>query len=621
MAAKTCQEVLDGDKQNLTGVTGNSIQANTAPTSDSMLAVSDKDKDGDFLDVFNDASSAIQKAATELYAYDCSDHLYEWITDLCPWLKYGLNAVDSAKKFLNSISSGVKLKDFMSTNTVTKAICNAIATFYGTLVGWLEICTKAAFVLFEKIDAARKKLERAMKRITNATLACLLDIYDAIDKYLQNTIELSLAIDWNCLIKFMTKCPCVSRFIAYIMGCDTDQYGNSISDNPVEIVNCIRTKFPFLDGATLATGLSRLMEKYIRRYLVLFFDFIKFGIDFIFSMIIAPFRWLIKKYADFLRKKWDVTAMIAGAKEAHLDCLFVYTTEYSGDRKYFGMSIIDMITTLKRMIPCLEYGCPGLSDKIRNKVKKLNEDLRLTDKFWNRAFEADLYMCCIDADAERAYTFDELRDMWDSLWDRLVSKTQKASAIVDENRASVSLGEIGITIEESRRENGAEEDPYSSYNDPYRQAATFATGQDLENNVLNGFEYVSPRDEAILLKVAGSIVAGLRGGDGYYNEKWYQYLRFKAVKEFTEGGMDSLNDYADELTELYKRVPVRSAYLPGKRGRLPLDIDTSERPPNYAPEKDYDSQRVEAILATKWDPEGKDEPLADYYARMYAKAV
>ena len=141
----------------------------------------------------------------------------------------------------------------------------------------------------------------------------------------------------------------------------------------------------------------------------------------------------------------------------------MYTTEYDGDRQYYGMSILDMITTLKRMIPCLEYGCPGLSDKIRNKVKKLNADLRLTDAFWNRAFEADLYMCCIDADAERAYTFKQLRDMWDSLWDRLVSKTQKAAVVVDENRKSVTLGSFGVAIDEARREAGVKpKDPYSS---------------------------------------------------------------------------------------------------------------------------------------------------------------
>jgi hypothetical protein len=255
-------------------------------------------------------------------------------------------------------------------------------------------------------------------------------------------------------------------------------------------------------------------------------------------------------------------------------------------------------------------------------VKKLNEDLRLTDEFWNRAFEADLYMCCIDADAERAYTFDQLREMWDSLWDRLISKTQKAAVIVAETRGSVSIGELGAAIAEARRESGVQPaDPYSSYDDPYKQAAAFATGLDLENNIMNGNEYVSARDEGLLIKVAGSIVQGMKTGDDYYNEKWYQYLRFKAVKSFSDGGMDRLQEYSDELTESYKRAPVLSAYLPGPRYRLPLDIDTDERPPNYRPDHDYDERRVEAILGTTWDPAGQGESLSDYYARMYAKAV
>ena len=615
MAAKTCQEVLDGDKKNLTGVTGNTIPSNPEPTSDSGLSINDRINE--FFDIFTDASAAIQKTASDLYAYDCSDHLYDWITDLCPWLKTGLATVDKLKNLLNSFSSGVKLKEFTATNSVMKAICNAIATFYGTLIGILEICTKAAFVMLEKIDAARKKLERALKRLTNATLACLLDVYDAIDKYLQQTLELSLAIDWNAIIKFMDRCPCVSRFIAYITGCDKDQYGNNISDNPVEIVGCLREKFSFLDGAQLAAGLSRIMEKYIRQYLILFFDFIKFGIDFIFSMIIAPFRNLIKMYADFLRKKWNVNAMISSAKTAHLDCLFVYTTEYDGDNKYYGMSIIDMITTLKQMIPCLEYGCPGLSDKIKNKVKKLNEDLRLTDEFWNRAFEADLYECCFRADAERGYTLKELRDMWDSLWDRLISKTQKAKVIVDEHRADSSDSALADAIRNVRRQNGAPEDE----SDPYAVAADFATGPDLEANITNGGEYVSNGDEDLLLAVAGSIVQGMQG-DYYFNEKWYQFVRFKSMKQFTDNGMKKMMEYSSQLTENLKSTSPDNGYaLPGKARRDPVELDDSERPPNYKVDSDYDEQRVDAILAMEWTPALSTESLSDYYARMYNVAV
>lgn len=612
MAAKTCQEALDGDKQNLTGITGNTIPATPEPTSDSELSINDKVNE--FFDIFNDASAAIQKSATSLYMYDCSDHLYDWITDLCPWLKYGLGAVDTARNFLNSITSGVKLSEFTSTNSVMKAICNAIATFYGTLVGWLEICTKAAFVLFEKIDSARKKLEKAMKRLTNATLACVLDVYDAIDRYLSQTIELSLALDWNDLIHFMMTCPCVCRFIAYIMGCDEDQYGNSISDDPIAVVNCIREKYPYLDGATLAAGLSKIMDKYIRQYIVLFFDFIKFGIDFIFSMIIAPFRNLIKAYADFLRKKWNVNAMISGAMSAHLDCLFVYTTEYDGDDQYYGMSIIDMINTLKQMIPCLEYGCPGLSDKIRNKVKKLNEDFRLTDDFWNRAFEADLYMCCISADYERGYTFTELREMFDSLWDRLTSKTQKAKCVVDEHREETSNAALADTINQVRQEHGGS----AGFSDPYREAADFATGPDLENNVINGTEYVSSNDEELLLKVAASIVQG-NITDDYFNEKWYQFLRFKSKKKFSDKGMNKMSELALDLTSNYKSGSSTNKYaLPGKKGRHPLEIDTEERPPNYKVDPDYDSQKVGAILSMSWDSTREGESLADYYARNYA---
>jgi hypothetical protein len=179
------------------------------------------------------------------------------------------------------------------------------------------------------------------------------------------------------------------------------------------------------------------------------------------------------------------------------------------------------------------------------------------------------------------------------------------------------MGLLAVTIEESRREGGATVDSV----DPYRDAATFATGVDIENNIINGYEKVSKRDEDILIKVAGSIVQGMKSGDDYYNEKWYQYLRFKAVKAYSDDGMRKLIEYSDELTESYKRTTVQDARLPGPKKRLPLDLDTTERPPNYAPENDYNNQRVGAILAMTWDTQGKTESLSDYYARMYAKAV
>ena len=68
MAAKTCREVLDGDKQNLTGVTGNVVPVNPGPTSDSKLSINDRVNE--FFDIFNDTSKAIKKSATELYMYD-----------------------------------------------------------------------------------------------------------------------------------------------------------------------------------------------------------------------------------------------------------------------------------------------------------------------------------------------------------------------------------------------------------------------------------------------------------------------------------------------------------------------------------------------------------------------
>lgn len=618
MAAKTCKEVVDGEtyakaQQN----------ANAEPTKDSIITIANE-KFTEFLNIFNDASAAIQKSATALYDYDCSEHLYDWVTETCPWLKTGMSVVDSVVNKLNAISSGTMLSDLMSPLNVTDGICDGIAGIFGTIEGWLELLTKTAFVMFSKIDDARKKLEKAIRRLTNATLDCILDVYDAIESYLTKSISLSLAFDWREIIQFMKTCPCVSRFISWMFGCDEDENGNSISDNPDEIVRCIKEKFSFLDASQLAAGLSALMDKYIRSYIVLFFDFIKFGITFIFTMIIAPFRWLIKKYAEFLQKKWDAGWVIKPAKSVHLDCFLIYSKEFKDGEEFYGMSILDMLASFRRIVPCLAYACPGLSEKVKNRVKQHNKELRLDDKFWNRQFEADIYSCCIEAEGEQGYTWEELRAMWDALWDKLVSKTQKANNAVAAVKAEESLGSFdseiaNITNIYRNADSGDGTDGGDNTTKPYSSAADMAYGSDFENAITNGTKYISSSNEKKLISVAGSVSAGAKSDD-YFTEKWYQLLRFKAPFHFSKGGMGELESFGNDISKPpapdFSRHPDSNFKQILIRPRI--EFDPSEREANYYVESDYNEARVKKITGLKWNSQREGESLAGYYARMYS---
>ena len=416
MAVKTCEEVIDG--ASYAGEGGKQV------TRSSECGGSE----GDFLDTVIKAAGYIDAKATDLYQYDCSDHLLEWLYKVCPQLKTVGNGIDNVVNKLGSISSGIGISDVVQSNSITQSICNVVLTLFGNVTAWLEVLTKAAFALFSKIDAARERMQAALESLNGAVMNCILDVYNMLEKYLTGMLNVALGFDWDALEAFLTACPCICRFLAFVTCCDTDEDGNSISDEPDKVLRCIREKFWFLDGANLTVGLSTIMNDYIRQYLLLLFDAINLGIESIFNLFIKPFRMLIKGYADFLRKQWDVSFLIEPLKVSHLDCLLVYNKKVENGKTVYTMSILNMIDSMKQWIGCLEYPCLALSERIKNKVKKFNEDFRLTGDYWNKEFEADIYVCCMRADAsyEQDISIEELGSLWGDLLDRLRAINSRA---------------------------------------------------------------------------------------------------------------------------------------------------------------------------------------------------
>ena len=86
MAVKTCEEVMDG--ASYAGEGGKQV-TRSSETGGS---------EGDFLDAVISAAGYVDNAATELYQYDCSDHLLDWLYKVCPQLKTVGNGIDKAVK-------------------------------------------------------------------------------------------------------------------------------------------------------------------------------------------------------------------------------------------------------------------------------------------------------------------------------------------------------------------------------------------------------------------------------------------------------------------------------------------------------------------------------------------
>lgn len=613
MSIKRCEDILNG--QSLAGTEGGK----------QVTRDSDAGKGGgDFLDSVIKAAGSIDSTAASIYNYDCSDHLVEWMQSVCPALRTVGGMIDNVVNTLNSISTGVKIGDLVQNNSTVQKICDVITTMFGTVNSWLELISKLAFALFDKIDAARQRMQSALESLTDSVLHCILDVYDMIEQYLSGMLNISLNFDWGSLEQFLRTCPCICRFVAFVTGCDRDSDGSSISDDPDKVIRCIRNKLWFIDGLNLSTGLASIMDTYIKKYIVIFFDAVSLAIETVFTLFIAPFRWLIKKYADLLRKKLDVSFMVYPLKFAHMDCLLLYTKGKVLGKTVYRMSVLDMMSTMKMWVNCLEYPCPALSERIKNKVKKFNEDMRLTGDFWNRAFECDIYQCCMRADAvgNSPFSLKELGAMWYDLYDRLRACNRRAKNKVDFAKVSYGLNGTGgfAWNTDMMRNTSYDVTPVESgiEVDPVRMAAEFSDSPERENDINVGEYPLSKHEDETIRGIGLSIAAGCKE-DSYFTEKWYQYLRFAGFYAISNNTVSALQEVRGNASGL--SADFGGGYetnFPAVTAREPVYLDTEERGANYWVDSDYDADRVARIQDMKWGPQRENETLVGYYARMYA---
>uniref|UniRef100_UPI003865C390 hypothetical protein n=1 Tax=Fibrobacter sp. TaxID=35828 RepID=UPI003865C390 len=364
------------------------------------------------------------------------------------------------------------------------------------------------------------------------------------------------------------------------------------------------------------------------------FNYIESWIVYVFNLLIKPFRWLMKKYVSMLRAKMNVTAFIEGL--GPFECLFVYSKEYDNGKEFLGMSVIDMINTYRGWIKCLEVACPALSEKIKNKTKQLYKDLRLDDKYWRRAMEADIYTCCIAVDLDGMTPRESvLRQLYnESPWDLLMSwfrksKNKDDNTSPDEEEAEEYELSRPISMKDMMPTDDNQEP--SSFSD----AVNFAYSPETENSVNVGTKKITERDENILMSISDSMVAGSKK-DSYYVEKMYQLVRFGNKYAVSKNYVSHMNDNIGEIERpgsdfSSNTTSARSADYVGRQPdfvKNPTGLPTVDNPdlpesvkPTYEIPDDFDKTRTEKIAGYKFTVRYPNEPLATYYRRMYAAAL
>jgi hypothetical protein len=587
-----------------------------------------------FTDAVEGAAAAIDVGTSKLNAVDCSDMLFDFIKENVPLFGTAMGGLDKVKNAMNGLTSGAYISKLIQEPDFVKNICSFIENWGGMIDGWLDVFIKTAFALFNKIDAARTRLEDASLSITEAVRHCILDVFNAMRDKIMDTINFSISINWDDLLRHMHNCPCICKIIANLTGCTKDENGRDITTNAAAVKYCLEQKFSLLTPVGLSIAIDNLLTKYVRRYIDLALNYIESWIVYVFKLLIKPFRWLLKKYVSMLRSKMDVTEFIEGL--GPFECLFVYSKEYDNGKEFLGMSVIDMINTYRGWIKCFEVACPALSEKIKNKTKQLYKDLRLDDKYWRRAMEADIYTCCIAVDLDGMTPRESvLRQLYtESPFELLITWFRKLKNQDDNTSADVEESEeydLNRPITASDMMPDDDNQTPSSFSD----AINFTYSPETENSVNVGTKKITTRSENILKSIADSMVAGSKS-DSYYTEKMYQLVRFgnkyatskdyvlhmtNSIDQIERPGSDfSSNTTSARTLEYVGRQP---DFVNDPTGMPTVDNPNAPEPvhPTYEVPNDFDKERSEKISSYKFTVRLPNESLQSYYKRMYSAAL
>lgn len=330
----------------------------------------------------------IRRYSYELSRKDCPQAVYDYFN------KSGqLDSINRRSSNLVDISGWMtKLSGFVSDKTNEKSgeivdlMCITVNTWYKTIIDLLEDILKVAPELFKRIDALRAQIEQVVINFGLEIKNCIIDVLNSVQKKLN---ELSAtAIDFTKLQQLMESCPCTTKAVSKLFNCRN-------ATTPSQVIACIRDIYN-LSPLNAFNAINNFFNNTLKATVQAVYSAFENGVKYAFNVLMAPIRELMRRYCQLLNNKFDVTAMIkaAGAGE----CFFIYSKEvkYTGPVAvdYFGMSIIDIINTMKSWATCFDRICSFSPDLARD-IKKINEELRLDSRFWKDPYTIDLFQSCL----------------------------------------------------------------------------------------------------------------------------------------------------------------------------------------------------------------------------------
>lgn len=544
-----------------------------------------------FTEAVEKAANSVNNVTNKLEATNCTKVVFDWCRETMGINAYAAVGMMSNLNFsfqnYNNFNFPVNLDGAL---TLSKSLCQTIGTWIAWIQGTIDIATKAAFVLFAKIDAARLRLEEALLNFNDAVFKCITDLLSDIKMSASLDVgvgvSVSLDFNWDELLQIMIDCPCFCRAIACVTGCNKDADGNDMSRNPEMVLECLQNKFPLSLGIGIGIGggIAGSLNDLLHDFLLKLYLSIKEAIEMTFEMLMKPLRALIKAYADLLTQKFDVSGFIKMV--GNFECFFIYTLEYKNNREFYGMSIIDMINTFKSWTVCFSHLCPGLMQDIEGKIKEINENLRLNDTFWQGAFEADLYDMCIAAKlGYKSFSDYEFREIY-----RDNPKTQFDSLL-----SQLEASGIQKKCSDHRRSTAA-----NTPTSKVEEAIQFRTAPDMENGVNVGEKPISKSEEKKCISISHNLID--KTVSPYFTEKYYQLLRMLADYKMSSDTVDELTKILDNCSKKVYPVNMNQEFTPfpsNQTGRAAIDVYPAEIEVTYELVDDYNEDEINRILDEK----------------------
>ena len=559
-----------------------------SPRQDTPATESDSSILSSFTEAVEKTANSINNVTNKLEATNCTKVVFDWCRDTMGINAYAAVGMMSNLNFgfhqYNNFNFPVSLNGAL---TLSKSICQTIGTWIAWIQETIEIATKAAFVLFAKIDAARLRLEEAILNFNDAVFKCITDLLSDIKMSASLDVgvgaSVSLDFDWNELYEIMVDCPCFCRAIACVTGCNRDSDGNDMSRDPDAVIECLKNKFPLSLGIGIGIGggISGSLNDLLYDFLLKLYNSIKAAIEMTFDMLMKPLRALIKAYADLLTQKFDVSGFIKTV--GNFECFFIYTLEYKNNKEFYGMSIIDMINTFKSWTVCFSHLCPGLMKDIEGKIKDINENLRLNDVFWQGAFEADLYDMCIAAKlGYESFSDEEFRAIY-----RDNPKTQFDSLLSQLEASGIK------EVCENHRKTSAANTPTTAV----EEAIQFRTAPDRENEVNVGDKPITKSEQKKCISISHNLVD--KTVSPYFTEKYYQLLRMLADYKMDSDTVEELTEILDNCSKKAYPVNMNQLFTPfpsNQSGRAEIEVYPAEVEVTYELVDDYNEDEIKSIL-------------------------